>query len=70
MSRDFKFKSSKKLFQQPSDISYTRIPCLAKTLVSSQVGNSSNMLNPNQLQSILDPYNLGLALDPSHNNKT
>ena len=58
MSRHFKFKS------------YTRIPCLAKTLKNYQPGNSLNMLNANQLQSILDPYNLGLVLVTSHKNRT
>ena len=73
MSRDFKFKSLQEIISAPRDTSYTRIPCLAKTLKNYQPGNSLNMLTPKPaavysgpIQSMPSPSHFSKQQDFSH----
>ena len=70
MSRDFKFKSLQEITSaaQRYELHTDSLP--GKDFEELPAWELTNMLNLNQLQSILDPYNLGLVLVTSHNNRT
>ena len=68
MFRDFKFKGLQEIISAAQSYELHSDSLPGKDFEDYQPENSLNMLN--QLQSILDPYNLGLVLVTSHNNRT